>query len=232
MGKEKRTKIPKIEAFEYQVRIDSVKSRDKVVKRIERAVRSSLENRDFLFFLKENMDFSKCAFFQNIDSKISKARIEIHHEPFTLYDICDIVLQKWMDEGYPINELLIADEVAELHYANKVGLIPLSLTIHQMIHPKKYTTEQKIFIPTYMVSGNYKAFVKEYGEYMDDAIYERFKKKIDRSKEFTEESFQALIKEFEYLEIEGVEDLEKMEISEDKKIEIIEAPEIEFVFAA
>ena len=169
-----------------------------------------MEYRDYIFFLKENLDFSKCAFFPNIDQKISKTKIEIHHEPFTLFDIVDVVLQKYIDEGYPINELYIAEEVMELHYRNMVGLIPLSVTIHQMIHPKKIDNEKKIFIPLHMVYGGFRDFISEYAEYMDDGIYEKFKRKLEETKNLTEEAFNALIKEFEYIEVEGFETAEKL----------------------
>jgi hypothetical protein len=166
-----------------------------------------------MFYLKENLDFNSCAFFHNIsNSGDSKARIEIHHEPFTLYDIVAIVLNKYMETGMPINESYIAEEVMELHYRNMVGLIPLSKTVHQLYHSSIKNDTGKLFIPINMVYGNFKEFVKEYAEYIEDPIYERFTNRIEATKNLTEESFQSLQKEFEYLEIEGVDKVEKMEV--------------------
>lgn len=207
----RKRKIGKIEPFEYRVVLDSVKARDKFVKRLERCVRSSLEYKDYISYLKDNMDFSQCAFFPNVNNQEgTKVRIEAHHDPFTLYDICDVVLQKWIDMGFPLVEELIAEEVMELHYRNMVGLIPLSLTMHQLVHPKKITSEQKLFIPIHMIYGNYKEFVKEYADFIGDDLYDKLEKKIEKSKNLTPEDFNAIMKEFEYLEIEGIDRLQKI----------------------
>ena len=64
----------------------------------------------------------------------------------------------------------------------------------------------------HIVFGVFREFIKEYGEYIDDAIYERYKFKIDKSKELTAESFNAILAEFEYLDVAGNEKLQKMEI--------------------
>ena len=62
---------------------------------------------------------------------------------------------------------LDADEVMECHYLNRVGLIPLSKTIHEMVHKS-----DKIFIPLHLVYGRYKEFFDVYGEYMSDQLFE------------------------------------------------------------
>ena len=199
--------------FEYRVHLDSFKKRDKYVKKIERLIRSSMEYRDLIFFLKENLDFNKCAFFTHIENANGiKSRIEIHHEPFTLYDIVDTVVTKFEEEGMPLNDMYIADEAMELHYRNMVGLIPLSKTIHEMIHSSLKTGSEKIFIPMNLVYGNFREFIKEYGEYIDDSVYERYKYKIDKTKELTPESFKAILTEFEYLDVAEQGKLERLEI--------------------
>ena len=217
MGKKgkKTTKIPKLNKFEYRVPMDSFKNRDKFIKRIERHVRSSMEYRDLMFYLKENMDFNQCSFFVNVaNGNGARSKIEIHHEPFTLYDIVDTVVTKFEEEGRPLNDMYIADEVMELHYRNMVGLIPLSKTIHEVVHSSYKNGTDKLYIPINLVYGNFREFIKEYGEYIDDSIYERYKFKIDKSKELTQESFNAILAEFEYLEVQGTEKLERMETDE------------------
>ena len=93
------------------------------------------EYRDYIAYLKEYVDMTHCAFFNNVEnSQGSRVRIEIHHEPLTLYDIVKTVVNKHIDEGIPLNDFFIADEVMLLHYTNKVGLVPLSKSVHQIIH--------------------------------------------------------------------------------------------------
>lgn len=206
----KNLKLTKPKSMEYFVNISKSKDRDKFVKRVERIVRGSMEYRDYIKFLKEHMELNSCIFFQKVTNsnpnKQKRVSIEIHHEPFTLYDIVNTVVTKYQQEGLPINDLNIADEVMELHYANKVGLVPLSKTAHQMIHDSV-----KLVVPLNMCYGTYSEFLEEYEPYIDDALYEKLEKKMDMTANLTPESFDAILKEFTYIEVEGFEDIEKME---------------------
>ena len=158
-----------------------------------------------------------CIFFQNVGgntgAKKGRISIELHHEPFTLYDIVATVLTKYQEEGLPINDLNIADEVMELHYSNKVGLVPLSKTAHQIIH-----NSTKLMVPLNMVYGQYSEFLDDYDNYVDDSLYEKLEKKIDMTNNLTEESFEAIKKEFTYLEVDGFDEVEKMELKEKAEI--------------
>ena len=115
------------EDMEYTVTLNNAKDKVKFIKRCERTIRSSMEYRDYISYLKEYVDMNHCAFFNNVENgNGNRVRIEIHHEPFTLYDITNVVLNRFLKDGIPLNELYIADEVMKLHYENMVGLIPLS----------------------------------------------------------------------------------------------------------
>ena len=213
-----QTVIP--EEMEYFVFINSDKDKVKFIKRCEKVIRSSNEYRDYVAFLKENIDMDKCAFWKNVSSENSKrVKIEIHHEPFTLFDIVSVVVERFLDQGYPLNDLLIADEVMELHYANMVGLIPLSKTIHQIVH-----NSTKIHIPLNMVYGDYTSFLtsEKYEPYVDE-LFEKLEIKINETKNLTESNFDDLRKEFTYLEMKDVPAVNKQptakELEEANKIE-------------
>ena len=213
-----QTVIP--EEMEYSVFINSDKDKVKFIKRCEKVIRSSNEYRDYVAFLKENIDMDKCAFWKNVSSENSKrVKIEIHHEPFTLFDIVSVVVERFLDQGYPLNDLLIADEVMELHYANMVGLIPLSKTIHQIVH-----NSTKIRIPLNMVYGDYTSFLtsEKYEAYVDE-LFEKLEIKINETKNLTEANFDDLRKEFTYLEMKDVPAVNKQpttkELEEANKIE-------------
>ena len=64
-------------------------------------------------------------------------KIEIHHYPFSLYDIVRIVYKKRCYFNEPMNVELVAKECTMLHYQLLVGLIPLSSTAHQLFHAGK-----------------------------------------------------------------------------------------------
>ena len=197
----KKTKIGGVEPPEYGVYLANDKDRVKFVNRIERIVRSSMEYKDYVAFLKEYVDMTKCSFFKgvtNVDNR--KIKIEIHHEPFTLFDIVSTVLNKWESECIPLNDLLIADEVMSLHYTNEVGLIPLSQTVHLMVHDNV-----NIVIPLYLIYGKYKDFIREYQDYISEEMYDKIERKISLTKNIKQDSFDMFKTEFEYLEVEGFE---------------------------
>ncbi len=199
------------EPMEYYVNIDTDKDRCKYIKRVEKIIRTSMEYRDYIQFLKDHLDLNKCIFFQEITSnkeqnKRGRVSIELHHEPFTLYDYVEVVLSKFQDEGLPINDLLIADEVLELHYLNMVGLVPLSKTMHEVIHKSS-----KLIVPLNMVYGDYSQFLEKYEKYITDDMYDKLQRKLDMTKNLTPESFEAIRKEFTYIDVDGFNDISKME---------------------
>lgn len=217
-------KIAKLQHVDYCVDIDTDKQRIKFIKRIEGIIRSSMEYRDYVAYCKENLDMNSCAFLSNVCQEKGRKRIsiELHHEPFTLMDIVWTVVNKYEAEGLPYNDLIISDEVLEMHYANIVGLIPLSKTMHQMVH-----NSNKIKIPLYLVYGQYSEFVEKYGQYMEPDLLDKLEKKINYTKNVTKEDFDAIQRQFTYLEIEGVDDIEKIEVPEDNyEIDSINEKEI------
>lgn len=129
---------------------------------LERIVRNSFEYRQLISYLKNTEGMDVCSFLENVTSRDNtKVRIEIHHSPLTLYDICYTVFKKRQAKREDININAVAEEVMWLHYIGWVGLIPLSETVHSMVH------NQYIFIPTDVVRGNYRAFVNAYYNYIE-----------------------------------------------------------------
>ena len=138
-------------------------SKTKFIKNVERVVRGSLEYKKYIGFLKNNLNLTKCRFLENVDiANLKKTHIEMHHYPFTLYDIVEIVADKIDATGGILNEITVAEEVMRLHFENKIGLVPLTITVHQLVH------QGQLFIPSTFVHGEYKKFMKEYDEYIID----------------------------------------------------------------
>lgn len=196
-------KIGKLEPYEYVLTFKTNKEKDRIIKRIERQIRMSIEYRDYIKFLKDYVNMNACAFFKNVSNdgaENKRIKIEVHHEPFTLRDYVEVVLNKYIDLGMPLNELYIADEVMQIHYENQVGLIPLSRTMHQVMHKSN-----KIKIPLYMLYGDYMAFMRGYEDYLTDEMIEKLERKINETNAIKEDSFSPLEKKYTYLEIDGVE---------------------------
>ena len=203
------------EDMEYSVILNTEKDKEKFIKRIENVVRSSMEYRDYVAYLKEYVNMNHCTFFNNVENgQGSRVRIEIHHEPLTLFDIVKTVVNKHLDEAIPLNDLYIADEVMELHYMNKVGLIPLSKSLHQIIH-----NSNEIIIPLTLVYGDYKAFIEEYNDYLDEVVLDKLENKINDTKAFTSEMANKLTPTYVYVSVDGYELPQKVEI-QSKAIEI------------
>lgn len=174
------------------------KDKIKLIKGIVNTVRCSTEYKEYIKFLKDVLDMTKCSFY-NMDSKNSKRKlsIEIHHEPFTLYDIAYIVLNRHIEEENSIKPLRIAEEVMKLHYQNRVGLVPLSFTVHELVH------EGKVLVPLQFVKGDYLNFIEMYDKYVDEEMRSVLKRKIELSKELQDTTI--LQKKYVYVNIDGFE---------------------------
>ena len=117
--------VPIYDAEDYD--LTNPKDFKKYTDSIERIVRMSFEYRQFVKFLRENVDMNKCSFFENVSNIESfKVKIHIHHEPITLYDIVLAVYNKRCAMHEPLTENMVAKEVMYNHYMLRVGLIPLS----------------------------------------------------------------------------------------------------------
>lgn len=132
---------------------------------IERIVRQSHAYKKFINFLREHVDLNCCSFYKNINNiDTNSIHIEIHHEPFTLFDIVNIIYNKRLSLHEPITENSIAKEVIWNHYRMAIGLIPLSETVHELVH------NGFLFIPTTSVFGYYKKFYQDYEDFIDPNI--------------------------------------------------------------
>ena len=191
--------------------ITTDKQRDKLIKTIESLVRSSIDYKDLIKYLRTYIDMNQCEFFENFKAGKRKGMIEIHHSPFDLYTIVDVVMQKMeKTEGY-LDELVIADKVLQMHYEGLIGLIPLSITAHQLVH------DGQIHVPLWCVYGRFVEFTKKYYDYIPDEILEALKEEIQLSRKFREnpealkENSKILDVQFVYLDVDGEEKLEESE---------------------
>jgi len=145
----------------YKLKILDGKEFTKIAKAIEKLIRTSEEYKTFIFNIFEDLNIHGCSILGNVGEDDDLATIEIDHYPFTLYDIVAAVMNKHIETENKFNTFMIADEVMKLHYDMKVGIVPLSITMHQLRH------SGKIFVNLKQVIGNYLQFAKEYEAYID-----------------------------------------------------------------
>lgn len=207
-----------IEEYPQRPRYDFKSERDmvKFIKRVETIIRSSQEYKEYIKFLKNNMDMNRCAILKNIVSGDGKRySIEIHHEPFSLFSIVQVVLCKNQMAEKDINPYDIANEVMELHYSGKVGLIPLTATQHGMV------TDGRIFIPLQMIYQDYHKFFEEYEEFIPEKVQNLLQFKVDMSLRCDKVQSNDLDTEFVYINVDNF-DLPEVPEEWGKRKELLE----------
>ena len=197
--------VPDFEFEDYDLMDD--KDREKYIVDLERHVRSSFEYRQMVQYLRDYMNMNSCAFIPNISNETSRrVRIEIHHSPFTLRDICCVILNKRMKNGEMLTIESVGYEVMFVHYSLMVGLIPLSETVHELVHT------QYLFVPTNKVYGYYKAFVQTYYNYIDPELLDKLNEleKLTIAGTYNDTYKQVLEKKYITIDMEGNNQFEKL----------------------
>jgi hypothetical protein len=230
--------VPKVENFSTQsdnvesntVVVDSIdmkgdfynldihyeeKSRIKFIKYIEKIVRRSFEYKTYIGFLKNELNLTKCTFLPMIDiNEIKMVGLEFHHYPYTLFDITSVVLDEHMliNGEKHINPFNIAQEIMQLHYQNYIGLVPLTQTIHELVH------SGKVFVNLDYVFGNYNKFINLYDSARTDT-YNQMMQNLEQlsEKERLEGSLNGdiLDKNLMTVEIKDIEKTREIEIEEE-----------------
>lgn len=179
--------IPEYNMEDWEFR--DTKDFTKYIKFLEQTIRSSIEYREYISYLRNAFEMNRCSIYANISNKYSnEIKIEIHHDPLTLYDICLIVFRKRQSSGELLDEDNVAKEVMWLHYNNLIGLIPLSETIHELVHTGA------IFIPTKIVFGNYKDFVNMYSPFFTIEQTDMLNEIEKESKNFDLNKYKEVLK--------------------------------------
>ena len=154
--------IDNIPEFDFEIwDLENDKDFKKYISNIEKEVRLSFEYREMIQYIKDNYDMNSCSFIKVSGNDEVNVSIEIHHYPFTLYDIVLIVYRKRLYYQERLDVQLVAKEITMLHYKLLIGLIPLSKTVHQLVH------DGKLFIPVQNVLGKYDDFVQIYKPFCD-----------------------------------------------------------------
>jgi hypothetical protein len=114
----------------------------------------------------------RCSLFRNISAEALCGGVEIHHHPLTIYDIADIVFTRMVatrtdeDEDH-ITSLTVANKVMELHYRNQVGLVPLTATLHELVHADRLTVHPA------MIFGDWITFLREHSPWISEDVKNR-----------------------------------------------------------
>lgn len=157
----------------------------KFIKKTEAIVRRSNEYKIWQAKIKEEYPVL-CN--DNILSNVTSedASIELHHYPFSLYDIVDIVLCNNILKGNYVTTFDVAVEVLELHFKLKLGLVPLSRTNHELAHAGE------LFLARDQVFGDLDGFIEDY----EDVISNDMTEQLSKIQEYTDENENSDFKGF------------------------------------
>mgnify|MGYP004645648417 CR=1 FL=1 len=177
-NKNTELKINNVPEFDLLVwDLEDEKELKKYYTTIEREIRKSFEYREMINFLRDNYGMDECSFLKVSNKDNFNIKIEIHHYPFTLYDIVVIVYKKRIFYQESLDVEMVAKEATMLHYKLLIGLISLSKTVHQLVH------DGKLFIPIDHVLGRYDLFIDFYKPFCDPDQLET----IERIKQYSQE---------------------------------------------
>lgn len=182
--------------------ITTEKQKDKLIKSIEVLIRSSLEYKDLIKYLRTYINMDECEFFPNFKAGKKRGMIEIHHAPYDLYTITWIVMEKQEQEKGYIDEFDVAEEVMRLHYEGMVGLIPLSVTAHELVH------DGQLIVPLNCVRGKFVQFTKDYYPYIkniskDVDLIAMLQENIELTKKLSRKDLSILDVQYVYTEVDG-----------------------------
>lgn len=117
---------------------------EKFNKYIEKIIRSSYEYNKWIGILTNEMDLTTSKMIPAVTSTEKGLSIEMHHYPFSLYDIVSgyrLMLQEAGEAYLSYQPFKVAKQVMKLHYQGYVSVVPLDLTSHELYH------SGQLFIP-------------------------------------------------------------------------------------
>jgi len=131
----------------------------KFLKNIEMLVRRSVEYKLWRDYIQDVLQIQECAITHEHMAEVS---IETHHHIPSLFSLVKAIVNKEIEEENEFCTFDICQKVIELHYANKIGYLPLLKSIHEKFH-NGYLT-----IPMNLVRGDYQYFLSNYLDFLED----------------------------------------------------------------
>lgn len=148
--------------YELSLRRDDIEDEKELrqfIKSCERLFRMSPEYKLWTSYVREVLGFVKCDLTSEVHGQMST---DIHHHPISLYTITKAVIMKRISEGRDFCSLDIVTDLVEMHYELNIGFIILIKSLHEKMH------NGFLQLPMELVKGNYKNFISNYFDYLDD----------------------------------------------------------------
>jgi hypothetical protein len=114
--------------------------------------------------------------------------IELHHYPFSLFDICEAVAGKKLSEDGYIETFTVIEEAVLLHYKFQVGLIPLNPTAHKLAHVNE------LEIHPSMVVGEWKELYGIYAPFLSQTAVKKYEELLEIERKNKVPEFPSILK--------------------------------------
>jgi len=163
----------------YMTNITNEKKLHTVIKAVEKMVRTSKKYTAYIRYLKETVGLTTCAVLPNMGGDETNVAVEMHHYPFTLYDIVKIVIINNMINKNKFSTYTIAAEVIGLHINNLVGIVPLTTTIHQLYDVDDFNISKDMFF------GDIMSLISMYRPAITKDMVAKFNKLISKVENFS-----------------------------------------------
>ena len=167
-------KIPYFKDIDYFSNMDSYVN---FVKGVEKAVRTNDRYKKYISYLKKEIKLNRCQVLKNVTDEDfdNSGGIEMHHGPiFNLFDYCAIILEYFIIKHWKISTARVADVVLNEHQMNRIQVVMLSESMHELVHAKK------IFINHHQAYGDLNAFLDKYRCALTEDMIEKLNRYIDR----------------------------------------------------
>lgn len=166
----------------------------KFVKNVEMQIRTSLEYKSYIRYLKEELHLNRCMVYGHITDEV--APIEMHHHILTLYDIVEIIIGWCFKNKMIFSSSKIFSIVMEEHRLNNILVIMLSQMVHVAVHNKNKDDGVR-FLDYRMGHGNICEFLNKYYTGLSFTHLSKIRKYMEdfnkNSKEPAENFFEEII---------------------------------------
>lgn len=159
------------------------------VKEVEKLVRSSKRYSAYKAELMGKINMDHCQVLSDMEFSESESKdvIEMHHGPiFNLFDVCSIVLEYFLYRGWVITTMTVADMVLSEHEKNRVQVVMLCSSIHEMVH------NGDVFLNVEQGYGKLDEFIAKYEKVFPRSLKEKYNRYMDRSMMYQSNDFGNL----------------------------------------
>ena len=130
----------------------------KFLKNVEMLIRRCHEYKLWRDYIIEVLQINTCMI---TNESVEQVKIEVHHHIPSLFTLVSGLVNKRIETEKDFNTFDIAQEAIQLHFKNKVGYVTLLRSMHEKFH------NGYLNIPISMVKGDYKHFLSQYLQYID-----------------------------------------------------------------